>query len=215
MQPESTGIAGTGRWGLGAGENPASPQPLTTSPESRPDRGKVGIAGVIVAESAVFLILVIAYLFYIGKSASGPQPSILEVPVLASLLLFGSSATITFAVRSLRGGSREGFTLFWGLTFALGAAFLVFTALEWKRLIYEKGLTIGTNLFGTSYYSLVGLHASHVVVGLIGLGTVLALSLGGHVKQHHAERCEVLAYYWHFVDAIWVVVFTVVYVIGR
>lgn len=208
MAAESTGIQGAGSWGLGAGRT-------STSAEVRPDRGKVGIAGVIIAESAVFLIFVVAYLFYIGKSASGPQPSILEVPVLASFLLFGSSATITFAVRSLRGGSREGFTLFWGLTFALGAAFLVFTALEWKRLIYEKGLTISTNLFGTSYYSLVGLHASHVIVGLLLLGTVLALSLRGHVQQKHAERCEVLAYYWHFVDAIWVVVFTVVYVIGR
>src|SRR6185295_13039366 len=111
------------------------------------------------------------------------------------------------AVRALRGGNRTGFILLWGLTFALGAAFLAFTAVEWKRLIYERGLTIATNLFGTSYYSLVGLHASHVIVGLVCLGTVFLLSLGGHVRREHAERAEVLAYYWHFVDGIWVVVF--------
>ena len=130
-------------------------------------------------------------------------------------MLLSSSVTITLAVRALRAGNRSGFILFWGLTFALGAAFLGFTAIEWKRLIYERGLTIGTNLFGTSYYSLVGLHASHVIVGLICLGTVLGLALRGDVKREHAERTEVLAYYWHFVDGIWVVVFTVVYVIGR
>lgn len=180
-----------------------------------PDRGKVGIAGVIIAESAVFLIFVIAYLFYLGKSTSGPQPSVLETPILASIVLLSSSVTITLAVRALRAGNRSGFILFWGLTFALGAAFLGFTAIEWKTLIYERGLTIGTNLFGTSYYSLVGLHASHVIVGLICLGTVLGLALRGDVKREHAERTEVLAYYWHFVDGIWVVVFTVVYVIGR
>ena len=82
-------------------------------------------------------------------------------------------------------------------------------------MIYEKGLAIQTNLFGTTFYSLVGLHASHVVVGLLALLIVLGLTLAGAVKRTHAERVEVLAIYWHFVDAIWVVVFTVVYIIGR
>jgi len=180
-----------------------------------PDRGRVGIAGIIIAESAIFLIFVVAYLYYIGKSLSGPLPDVLETPILATVMLLSSSLTITLAVRSLRSGNRGGFTLWWGLTFALGAAFLGFTAIEWQRLIFGKGLTIATNLFGTTYYSLVGLHASHVIVGLFGIGLVLTLSLGGHVRREHAERAEVLSYYWHFVDAVWVVVFTVVYVIGR
>ncbi len=97
----------------------------------------------------------------------------------------------------------------------LGATFLFGTFTEWHRLIYHDGLTINTNLFGTTYYSLVGLHGFHVVVGLICLVTVMAFTLLGNVTQEHAARVDVLSLYWHFVDAVWVVVFTVVYIIGR
>jgi len=76
-------------------------------------------------------------------------------------------------------------------------------------------LTITTNLFGTTYYSLVGLHGFHVIVGLLALGSVMAFTIFGAVKHEHAERIDVLSLYWHFVDAVWVVVFTVVYLIGR
>ena len=76
-------------------------------------------------------------------------------------------------------------------------------------------MTIGTNLFGATFYSLVGLHASHVVVGMTPLGLVLVLSLCGSVKKAHHKHVEMISWYWHFVDAVWVVVFTVVYVIGR
>ena len=88
-------------------------------------------------------------------------------------------------------------------------------AQEWHKLIVEDHLTISTNLFGTTFYSLVGLHASHVIVGLIMLTVVLIFALTGTLKPEHTEKVEVLALYWHFVDAVWVVVFTVVYVIGR
>jgi cytochrome c oxidase subunit 3/cytochrome o ubiquinol oxidase subunit 3 len=76
-------------------------------------------------------------------------------------------------------------------------------------------LTIQTNLFGTTYYSLVGLHAFHVIVGLTGILIVLGFALAGRVKEEHADRADVFSLYWHFVDAVWVVVFTVVYLIGR
>jgi cytochrome c oxidase subunit 3/cytochrome o ubiquinol oxidase subunit 3 len=97
----------------------------------------------------------------------------------------------------------------------LGAVFLAGTFREWRHLIYDEGLTIQTNLFGTTYYSLVGLHAFHVTVGLLALTMVLLFTFLGHLRQHHAERVEVLSMYWHFVDGVWVVVFTVVYIIGR
>jgi cytochrome c oxidase subunit 3/cytochrome o ubiquinol oxidase subunit 3 len=101
------------------------------------------------------------------------------------------------------------------LTIVLAAVFLSLTVLEWHRLIYQKGLTISTNLFGTTFYSLVGLHASHVVVGLILLLLVFIFSLTGYLTKMHRERIQMISWYWHFVDAVWVVVFTVVYVIGR
>jgi cytochrome c oxidase subunit III len=97
----------------------------------------------------------------------------------------------------------------------LGGVFLYGTAQEWYRLIYEHRLTISTNLFGTTYYSLVGLHAFHVTVGLAMLAIVLLLGVTGRVRVAHAARVDVLSMYWHFVDVVWIVVFTVVYVIGR
>jgi cytochrome c oxidase subunit 3/cytochrome o ubiquinol oxidase subunit 3 len=181
-----------------------------------PDRGRVGIAGLIAAESALFAIFVVAYLYYLGRSSGGPTPrEVLELPVLASALLWASSVTIHRAVGALRGARLAAFARWWSLTVLLGALFLASTAREWYRLIAEAGLTIRTNLFGTTYYSLVGLHASHVIVGLAMLGTVLAFTLAGRVRATHAGRVEVLSLYWHFVDAVWVVVFLVVYGVGR
>jgi cytochrome c oxidase subunit 3/cytochrome o ubiquinol oxidase subunit 3 len=181
-----------------------------------PNKGLVGMMCLITAETAIFVIFVVAYIFYIGKSASGPQPrEVLELPILNSICLLSSSVTIGFALAALKRDARGAFTLWWAVTIALGGYFLFGTALEWKHLIDEKGLSIQTNLFGTTFYSLVGLHAFHVVVGLLMLGIVLALALGGAVKKEHHWRAEILALYWHFVDVVWIVVFTVVYVIGR
>lgn len=172
--------------------------------------------GLIAAESAIFTIFVVAYIFYIGKSVTGPQPrNVLRVPVLFTICLLSSSLTIHFAVKLLNSGSVRSFARWWVLTIALGAAFLAGTLREWHHLIYDDGLTIQTNLFGTTYYSLVGLHAFHVTVGLVALTTVLIFTLLGHVGHQHAERVRVLSMYWHFVDGVWVVVFTVVYIIGR
>jgi cytochrome c oxidase subunit 3/cytochrome o ubiquinol oxidase subunit 3 len=101
------------------------------------------------------------------------------------------------------------------LTLVLATIFLAGTGREWYHLIYKEGLTISTNLFGTTYYSLVGLHAFHVTAGLVALSVVMILALAGRVRHDHEGRLDVLALYWHFVDVVWVVVFTVVYIIGR
>jgi cytochrome c oxidase subunit 3 len=181
-----------------------------------PHRGIVGMACLILAESAIFLIFVVAYVYYIGKSLSGPTPAqVLELPILGTVCLLSSSITIHFAVGALRKAKMGVYKLLLATTVLLGAIFLMTTAREWYYLIHDVGLTIKTNLFGTTFYSLVGLHATHVVVGLILLTITLALSLRGLVTTANAERLEVLSLYWHFVDGVWVVVFTVVYVLGR
>ena len=186
------------------------------SAERTPPKGLVAMTCLIIAESAIFTIFVVAYLFYIGKSLSGPTPrEVLELPVLNTICLLSSSVTITIAVRALSRGDSKQFSLWWLATVALGGYFLFGTAHEWHRLIYEKGLTIQTNLFGTTFYSLVGLHASHVIVGLLAMLIVVTFALTGSVRQEHVGRAHVLALYWHFVDAVWIVVFTVVYIIGR
>ena len=192
------------------------PVPQSDMPLSANLRGKVGMWCLIIAESAIFSIFVVAYLYYAGKSLSGPTPAqVLDVPYFTSICLFSSSLTILLAEKALHHGNVKRFGVFWFLTIALGVIFLIGTGREWYRLIYQDGLTIGTNLFGTTFYSLVGLHAFHVTVGLIGLTVIWLFTLFGAVKQEHSERINVFAMYWHFVDAIWVVVLSVVYFITR
>lgn len=181
-----------------------------------PYRGNIAMACLIIAESAIFTIFVVAYLYYLGKSLSGPTPrEVLDPPIFFTVCLLSSSLSVHFASRSLEHGRRGTFIGLWLLTIILGGLFLFGTGLEWHRLIYHHGLTISTNLFGTTYYSLVGLHATHVTAGLIMLITVLIFALAGRVGSERAARVDVLALYWHFVDAVWVVVFTVVYILGR
>ena len=188
----------------------------TSSAWTLPYRGKVGMACLIIAESAIFTIFVVAYLFYVGKSLTGPTPrEVLETPIFFTVCLLSSSLTIHFASKLLERGKRGAFLGLWFLTIVLGGLFLFGTGQEWHRLIYERGLTISTNLFGTTYYSLVGLHAFHVTVGLLMLAIVLLFGLAGRIGRAQSARVEVLSMYWHFVDVVWIVVFTVVYVLGR
>ncbi len=181
-----------------------------------PSSRKVAIVCLILTETCLFSIFVVAYLFYLGKSLTGPTPrEVLELPVFSTICLLSSSITIVLAERAFKNERDRLFNFFWLLTIVLAAIFLSMTAREWHTLIYERGLTISTNLFGTTFYSLVGLHASHVIVGLCLLLLVFVFSLTGSLTQMHRERIQMISWYWHFVDAVWVVVFTVVYVIGR
>jgi cytochrome c oxidase subunit III len=192
----------------------ASEVPSIKSQWVLPSRGHVGMLSLIAAELAIFIIFVVAYLFYLGKSLSGPLPKdVLEVPIFATICLLSSSLTIHAAVVAL--GKVRAFGVWWFVTMVLGLIFLVETGREWHHLIVEKGLTISTNLFGTTYYSLVGLHAFHVTAGLILIATAMILTVLGKVKQEHNERADVFSLYWHFVDVVWIIVFTVVYVVGR
>lgn len=185
-------------------------------PWEMPSRGIVGMCCLILAEASIFIIFIVAYIYYIGKDLVGPRPhDVLELPIFTSICLFSSSATVHFAVSALEHGKRALTSVWLAATILLGGIFLAGTAHEWYQLIYRDGLTIRTNLFGTTFYSLVGLHASHVIVGLILLTSALIFSLTGGLTSRHTNRLEVLSLYWHFVDAVWVVVFLVVYVLGR
>ena len=179
-------------------------------------RGRAGIIGLIVAEASLFAVFVVAYLFYLGKSLNGPYPKdVLELPLVNTLCLLSSSVTVAFAVRALRRGQARRSGGWFLLTLVLGAVFLLGTAREWYRLIVGQGFTIGTNLFGTTFYALVGLHASHVTFGIFVLGLLTIFAYSGALRSEHVERAELAAWYWHFVDGVWIVVFTVVYVVGR
>jgi cytochrome c oxidase subunit 3/cytochrome o ubiquinol oxidase subunit 3 len=181
-----------------------------------PSRGMVAMTSLIIAESAIFTIFVTAYLYYAGRDVSGPTPKqVLEVPWFYSICLISSSGFIMLAEHAIDHARMGAFRLWWTITILLGLTFLYGTATEWYKLIVHDNLTIRTNLFGTTYYSLVGLHASHVVIGLLMMLITLAFAFTRHLRPEHAYRVRVLALYWHFVDAVWIVVFTVVYIVSR
>ncbi len=195
---------------------PFQPAAGETGALAQPTRGVMGMSCLIVAESAIFTIFVVAYLYFAGRDVQGPRPrDVLEVPIFYTVCLLSSSFFIWLAERAIEHARMIAFRIWWAVTILLGLTFLYGTAIEWRKLIFEDHLTIHTNLFGTTYYSLVGLHASHVVIGLILMLFALTFALLGKVEPRHAYNIKVLSMYWHFVDAVWVVVFTVVYVICR
>src|SRR6202048_1606521 len=156
------------------------PIPGARQPWILPDRGKGGMTSLIIAESAIFTIFVVAYLFYAGKSLAGPTPrEVLEPPIFYTVCLLSSSLSIHIAAKLLKRGETNAFLSLWFLTIVLGGLFLYGTGQEWHRLIHEYGLTISTNLFGTTYYSLVGLHGFHVTAGLLMLTIVLLFGVAG------------------------------------
>jgi cytochrome c oxidase subunit 3/cytochrome o ubiquinol oxidase subunit 3 len=172
----------------------------------------------LVSEVAIFGTLIVTYLFYLGKDVVGPTPAqALTLPLVlgTTACLLGSSGTIHQAERTLERGAQGSFLRWWAATIALGVLFLLGTAYEWYGLIHDHGLTIGRNLFGTTYYTLVGLHALHVTGGVLALLIVLGLALRREVTNANRAGVGLISWYWHFVDGVWVVVFTVVYLVGR
>ena len=196
----------------------APPEPLSQSLNT----GKCGMLCLIASEIAFFGTLLAVYLFYIGKDPVGtPTPSeTLEISVAPlkvvfnSIFLLTSSIWITLAVRCLARGSIKAFAFWWLLTILFGIEFLVGTGFEWYGMIADQGVTIRTNLFGSGFYTVVGFHAAHVTIGLFLLSLVFVLTCIGRMHQRHAEKVELLSWYWHFVDGIWIAVFTIVYIIG-
>lgn len=182
--------------------------PLTTA--------QVGMLAFLCSEAAFFSTLVVAYLIYLGEDQSGPAPAeslSLTRAVINSAFLLGSSGTIMLAMNARKANSLSGFSIWMFLTITLGVLFLVGTGYEWEELIYKDGLTIGRNLFGTTFYTLIGFHAFHVTVGLILLTIVTCLERAGRLSPE-AEAPELVSWYWHFVDAVWIVIFGVVYWMG-
>jgi cytochrome c oxidase subunit III len=173
------------------------------------------MASFLVSEAALFSTLLVVYVTFLGADKTGPTPAILSLPLVigTTICLLASSVTIHLAVKALRSGNDSVFRRWWSATILLGVVFLAGTAYEWRELIVQHELTISRNLFGSTYYTLVGFHGLHVTIGVVVMFSVLGLTLN---KVAIAEApAELVSWYWHFVDAVWVVVFTVVYVAGR
>jgi len=178
-----------------------------------PDKTKVGVGLFLFSEAWFFLTLVIAYAFFHSLPADGPSAanSLNVMHTLAfSICLFLSSATIHMAARSFRTGDRSGVSIWLALTVALGAIFLFGQTREYLGL-FAHGVTISTNLFGSTFFTLTGFHGLHVLIGLVALGALLGIAMSGRLGAIKPSGFESVAMYWHFVDAVWVVIFTVVY----
>src|SRR5262245_59316167 len=194
------------------------PSPPAISPERTLSAGQWGMISFLVSEVALFGTLIVTYVFYLGKDVVGPTPAValsLSLVVWTTACLLASSGTIHVAERTLERGNPRGFLGWWLATIVLGAVFLGGTAFEWHDLIVRHHLTIIRNLFGTTYYTLVGLHALHVTGGVTIMLIVLGLALARQVTAASRPAVGLVSWYWHFVDAVWVVVFTVVYLVGR
>jgi cytochrome c oxidase subunit III len=196
----------------------AFPVPPPVVPERTLSPGQWGMLSFLVSEVAIFGTLIVTYVFYMGKDVVGPTPAVaLTLPLVlcTTACLLASSATIHLAERTLERGNQGGFLRWWAATIVLGVLFLLGTAYEWYGLIDHHGLTMSRNLFGTTYYTLVGLHALHVTGGVTVLLIVLGLAVARQVTSVNRAAVGLVSWYWHFVDGVWVVVFTVVYLVGR
>jgi cytochrome c oxidase subunit 3/cytochrome o ubiquinol oxidase subunit 3 len=196
----------------------------------------------LVSEVAFFSTLIVVYLAFLGADQSGPTPAVLSLRlvIFTTICLLSSSVTVHQADKALRSGSRPVFLRWWSATILLGVVFLAGTAYEWNTLIGEHGLTISRNMFGTTYYTLVGFHALHVSVGVITMLVVFGLIVKHQAAFSHSALSawgsegnkeplsppardgrvsgvgvQLVSWYWHFVDGVWVVVFTAVYLVGR
>jgi cytochrome c oxidase subunit III len=194
------------------------PVPPDVAPERTLNAPEWGMASFLVSEVAFFGTLIVTYVAFMGRDVVGPTPAeALSLPlvVVSTLCLLSSSVVIHAAERALQREEPGIFCFFLAATIALGIAFLALTGVEWHGLITEHQLTIGRNLFGTTYYTLVGFHAFHVTVGVIVMLIVLGLTLGRRITPAHRTGVTLVGWYWHFVDAVWIVVFLVVYVASR
>ncbi len=178
------------------------------------DPNLIGMVLFLAGEVIFFGLLILAYLYYRGQWAAtgGPTDDVLDVPLTAlfTALLLASSVTYWLAERSLARGRRRGG---WGwllVTLLLGVAFLIGQAVEWMTL-FAEGITIGSGLFGTTFFTLTGFHGFHVLMGLVAIGVLFVQAAAGAFRGPHSSALATTALYWHFVDGVWVVVFSVVY----
>jgi len=167
----------------------------------------------IASESIFFVMLILAYVNFHGSVTDGPTAANSLNPYQMgafSLFLFASSFTVWLAGKSLKNRNHTMLKVWLLVTILLGITFICGTLLEWKGLI-DQNITISRNVFGTTFFTLTGFHGFHVSAGLIMLSLVLAFALAGDFKGPKSDAVECVSLYWHFVDGVWVVVFSVIY----
>jgi len=179
------------------------------------DHRKVAMWVFLGSECFLFGTLIATYMAYKGRSVVGPHPhEILNIPIttLSTFDLLMSSLLMVLALAAVQRGDRFQSRLWLAGTAVFGLIFLGFQAYEFTSFVHE-GLTLQTNLFGSTFFVLTGFHGGHVTLGVIWLLTLLVLDLRGRLGTQDAVKVEVAGLYWHFVDVVWILIFTLVYLI--
>jgi cytochrome c oxidase subunit 3/cytochrome o ubiquinol oxidase subunit 3 len=194
------------------------PAHVVEAPPAAMSPKHLGMLTFLLSEVAFFSTLIVTYIVFIGNSRAGPYPAevlSLGLVFFTTACLLSSSGTIHLAENAFRRGSMGGFLGWWALTIGLGVLFLLGTAYEWYGLIFEHHLTLNRNMFGTTFFTLVGFHAAHVTVGVLIMLIMFGLVVRRRISAKDATPIELTSWYWHFVDGVWIVVFAVVYILGR
>jgi heme/copper-type cytochrome/quinol oxidase subunit 3 len=167
------------------------------------------------SECLLFGGLISTYLLYRNRATDGPRPSeIFDIPFtsVSSFVLLMSSLTMVLAVSAIQRGDHPRCRTWLVTTAALGVTFIAGQVYEFTSFVRE-GLGYTTNIFGSAFYTLTGFHGVHVSLGILMLMSLVILSLRGRLPTERAETVEIVGLYWHFVDVVWIVIFTIVYLI--
>jgi heme/copper-type cytochrome/quinol oxidase subunit 3 len=179
------------------------------------DNRKLGMWAFLGSECLFFGALISTYLLYRGRSVQGPFPDqVYDIPYtsVSSFVLLMSSLTMVLALHAIQRGDHRRLRAWLLATSLLGITFVGGQVFEFTVFVRE-GLTLSRNLFGSSFFVLTGFHGAHVTVGILMLLTLYGQSLAGRLPTERALRVELVGLYWHFVDIVWIVIFTVVYLI--
>jgi heme/copper-type cytochrome/quinol oxidase subunit 3 len=177
------------------------------------DSRKLGMWILIASECLLFGSLIVTYLIYRNASVSGPQPhEVLNIPVttISTFVLLMSSFAIVLALHGIQHNNMRQFRTWILITAVGGLTFLGFQTYEFTEFVH-LGLGLTTNVFGGAFFMLTGTHGTHVAVGVIWLLSLYFASKRGRLTQDGALKVDTMALYWHFVDVVWIVIFTVVY----
>ena len=176
---------------------------------------KLGMWAFIGSECMLFGSLIATYLIYQGRSQVGPYPEeLLNIPLITvtTFVLLMSSLTMVLALSAVQRGDTLFSRVWLAATALLGLVFLGGQYYEFTHFVHE-GLTLSTNVFGSTFFVLTGTHGAHVAGGVLWLGTLFVRHLRGDLGPEKAETVEIAGLYWHFVDVVWIILFTIIYLL--
>jgi cytochrome c oxidase subunit 3 len=183
------------------------------------DSRKILMWAFLGSDCLFFATLIVTYLVYKGKSKVGPYPhgpeGVLDIPYtsVSAFVLLMSSVMMVLALAAIQRGKIRAFQAWLLATAGLGSVFLGGQVYEFSYFVLHDGLTLSTNLFGSTFFVTTGFHGTHVTIGVIWLLSLVFRSFQGKLGQAQALDVELAGLYWHFVDIVWIIIFTVLYLI--